>query len=95
MAPVGIVIVIDVVLQEFTVSGASCSSSVPVPCDAPNFEPLITTLVPTGPVVAESPEITGGVRRVGGHCDVVKYGRLQAAVATAIGTHGQTNVNGL
>ena len=60
VAPVGIVTVIDVALHELMVTGASFNTTVLPLCEAPNPEPDITTCVPTGPVVADSPVITGG-----------------------------------
>jgi hypothetical protein len=50
---------IDVVLQELIVTSASFKRTTPLPCDAPKFEPLITTWLPTDAVVAETPVITG------------------------------------
>ena len=43
VAPVGIVIVIEVLLQESTVTGVSFSSTKPLPCSVPKLVPLITT----------------------------------------------------
>src|SRR5215472_11238390 len=48
------VMVIDVSLQEFTVMGASLSITALLPCELPKWEPVITTWLPTAPVVAET-----------------------------------------
>jgi hypothetical protein len=59
VAPVGIVIVIDVLLQELIVTAEPLSSTTLLPCEAPNPVPEITTWLPTEPVVAETPVIAG------------------------------------
>ena len=59
VAPVGIVTVIEVLLHELIVTNAPFSVAKLVLCDAPNPDPLITTWLPIGPVVAESPVVTG------------------------------------
>ena len=41
---------IDVALQEFTVTAASFSSTALLPCDAPNPDPEIATCVPASPL---------------------------------------------
>jgi hypothetical protein len=43
VAPVGIVMVIDVALQAFIVTSAPFSSTTLLPCEAPNPTPVITT----------------------------------------------------
>jgi hypothetical protein len=60
-APVEIVMLIEVSLQELMVIAASLRSTALLPCVAPNPLPLIVTLLPTDPVVVESPVMTGGV----------------------------------
>jgi hypothetical protein len=59
VAPVGIVTVIDVPLQELIVSAEPLSSTTLLPCEAPNPVPEITTWLPTEPVVAETLVIKG------------------------------------
>ena len=59
VAPGGIVIVIDVALQVFTVTSPLFSVTRLPPCDPPNALPVITTWLPTGPVLAETLVITG------------------------------------
>jgi hypothetical protein len=59
VAPAGIVMVIDASLQALTITGEPLSNTTLLPCVAPKPEPEITTWLPTGPVVAESPLITG------------------------------------
>jgi hypothetical protein len=59
VAPVGIVIVMEVALQELIVTGTSFSSTSLLLCVAPNPVPDITTWLPTDPVVLETPVITG------------------------------------
>jgi hypothetical protein len=59
VAPVGIVIVIDVSLQALTITGDPLSNTRLPPCVAPKPEPEITTWLPTGPVVAETLLMTG------------------------------------
>jgi hypothetical protein len=56
VAPVGIVTVIDVALQEFTVTNAPLNRTTPLD---PKFVPVITTWLPIGPVVAERLAIAG------------------------------------
>src|SRR5579863_5535449 len=58
-APLGILIDIDPVLQLFTVTGVPCSSTRLFPCELPKFCPVIVTWLPTDPVVADTPVITG------------------------------------
>jgi hypothetical protein len=59
VAPAGIVIVIDVLLQLLIVTAEPFSKTVLLPCGLPNPLPEITTWLPTDPVVAETPLITG------------------------------------
>jgi len=59
VAPLGIVKVIDVVLQELIVTADPFSSTALVPCEVPKFTPPITTWFPIDPVVAETLVIIG------------------------------------
>jgi hypothetical protein len=59
VAPAGIVMVIDVVLQLLMVTATPLSRTALPPCVAPNPEPEITTWLPIAPVVAETAVITG------------------------------------
>jgi len=59
VAPTGIVMLIDVPLQVFTVTPAPFSNTALPPCNAPNPVPVITTWLPMDPVVAETAVITG------------------------------------
>jgi len=59
VAPAGIVTLIDVPLQVFTVTPAPFSNTALPPCSAPNPLPEITTWLPIDPVVAETAVITG------------------------------------
>src|SRR5258708_40082832 len=59
LAPVGMVMLIDVPLQVLTVTAAPFSSTALPPCAAPNPEPDITTWLPMDPVVADTAVITG------------------------------------
>jgi hypothetical protein len=59
VAPVGIVMLTDVLLQLLIVTATSFSNTSLPPCVAPNPEPDITTWLPIEPVVAETPLITG------------------------------------
>src|SRR5450755_1043257 len=59
LAPDGIVTVMDVPLQEFTVTGLPFSMTTLVPCGLPKLEPVITTWLPIAPVVADRCVITG------------------------------------
>jgi uncharacterized membrane protein YdfJ with MMPL/SSD domain len=59
VAPVGIVMLIDVAFQELIVTGAPFRVTVLPPWEAPKPDPEITTWVPIGPVVVDSPVITG------------------------------------
>jgi len=54
VAPDGIVMVIDVSLQELIVTNTPFSSTALLPCDAPNPLPVITTGLPIDPVVLET-----------------------------------------
>jgi hypothetical protein len=55
----GIVMVIDVLLQELIVTGRSLSSTALPLWVTPKPEPEMTTWLPIDPVVAETPAITG------------------------------------
>jgi len=59
VAPVGIVIVMDVLLQVLMVTAAPFSRTALPPCEAPKPEPEITTWLPIDPVVAETAVMTG------------------------------------
>src|SRR5258708_3919749 len=59
LAPVGMVMLIDVPIQVLTVTAAPFSSPALPPCGAPNPEPDITTWLPMDPVVADTAVITG------------------------------------
>jgi len=59
VAPTGIVMLIDVPLQVFTVTPAPFSSTALPFCWPPNPVPVITTWLPMDPVVAETAVITG------------------------------------
>ena len=53
VAPEGTVMVIELALQLFTVTGAPFNVTVLLPCEDPKVEPDISTCVPTGPSVGE------------------------------------------
>ena len=59
VAPDGIVMMIEVLLQELTVTGTLFKVTKLLPSEEPNAEPVTTTWLPTGPVVAERPVMTG------------------------------------
>jgi hypothetical protein len=59
VAPVGIVVVMDVPLHELIVTGTSFNNTTLLLCVVPNPEPEITTWLPIDPVVAETLVITG------------------------------------
>jgi hypothetical protein len=59
VAPVGIVMLIDVLFQVLIVTGIPLKITALVLCDAPNPEPEMITWLPTGPVVVERLVITG------------------------------------
>ena len=59
VAPAGIVIVIELALQELIVAATAFIRAWLLPCDAPNPDPEITIWLPTEAVVAETPVITG------------------------------------
>ena len=59
VAPAGMVMLSDVLLQVLTVTAAPFSSTALPPCGAPNPEPDITTWLPMDPVVADTAVITG------------------------------------
>ena len=59
VAPEGMVILIDVLLQELTITGTSFRVTTLPPCAAPKLTPLITTVLPIVPVVPETLLIAG------------------------------------
>ena len=59
VAPDGIVMVMDVSLQELIVTGAAFSVTSLPPWETPKLEPVMTTWLPIDPVVAETLVITG------------------------------------
>jgi hypothetical protein len=59
VAPVGIVMLMEVALQELIVTGEPSSITTLLPCVAPILEPVIATWLPIEPVVAETLVITG------------------------------------
>jgi hypothetical protein len=59
VAPDGIVIAIELSLQELIVTGTSFNVTTLPLSDAPNPEPLIVTWLPTPPVVADTLVMTG------------------------------------
>jgi hypothetical protein len=59
VAPVGIVMVIEVLLHELTVTGALFNITKLPLCELPKLDPLISTWLPTEPVVAETLVMTG------------------------------------
>ena len=59
VAPLGTVVVMRVALQVPTVAVVPLKVTVPVPCDAPKFVPVIVTDAPTAPVVGERPVMLG------------------------------------
>ncbi len=59
VAPDGIVMLIELSLQEVMGAAVPFSITALFPCVAPNPEPEITTALPTDPVVAETALITG------------------------------------
>ena len=59
VAPEGMVAVMEVLLHELIVRAVPLSVAVLLPCDTPKFDPKITTLEPTVPVVLERLAITG------------------------------------
>src|SRR5215813_409046 len=59
VAPGGIVITIDVSLQELTVTGAPLSVTRLAPSEAPKPDPIIVTWSPMVPVVADTLLISG------------------------------------
>jgi hypothetical protein len=52
-APEGIVMLIDVLLQELTDTGVAFRVTTLAPCEAPKLAPVMTTWLPAVPVVAE------------------------------------------
>ena len=56
----GTIAAICVSLQLVTVSGAPFSNNVLSPCVAPNDVPVIVMAVPTGPLVGDKLDMTGG-----------------------------------
>src|SRR5271154_2562702 len=61
VAPVEIVMLIEVSLHELIVIAASFRSTALLPCVDPKPLPVIVTLLPTDPVVVDTPVMTGGV----------------------------------
>src|SRR5260370_25174215 len=59
VAPKGMVMFMDVLLQELLLTGAPFSSITLAPCEAPNPVPEITTGLPTDPLVAETLVMAG------------------------------------
>jgi len=59
VAPVGIVMVIDVGLQALTVTREPLSVTMLLPCDAPNPDPEIMAWLPAIPVLGETLVMTG------------------------------------
>jgi hypothetical protein len=59
VAPVGIVIAMDVALHELIVIGTAFTTTKLEPWEDPKFVPVIVTVPPTEPVVAETLVITG------------------------------------
>jgi hypothetical protein len=59
VAPEGMTVVIEAEFQLLIVTGEPFSVTTLLAWIAPNPEPVITTCVPTGPVVADRPFITG------------------------------------
>src|SRR5579862_8782190 len=59
VAPMGTVIVMDVALQEPTVAETPPSVTTLAPCVSPKPLPEITSWLPTAPVDADRPVITG------------------------------------
>jgi hypothetical protein len=69
----------DVLLQELLLTGAPFSSTTLPPCEAPNPVPVITTGLPTDPVVPETLVMAGA-----GAEDVLTDTLSNAAVASAV-----------
>jgi len=59
VAPVEMVMLMEVALQELMVNTLSFSSATLLPCEAPNPLPEITTWLPSTPLVADTLLITG------------------------------------
>ena len=59
VAPTGMVMLIDVLLQVLIVTAVPFSRTALAPCKAPKPEPEITTWLPMDPVVAETAVMTG------------------------------------
>ena len=59
VAPEGIVTLIDVLLHELIIIGVAFRVTTLPACVAPKLEPVITTVLPIAPVVAETLLITG------------------------------------
>src|SRR5690242_3149364 len=59
VAPVGIVKVMDVALQELIVATLPFRRTTPLPAEVPKPVPEMTTWLPTDPVVAEKVVIAG------------------------------------
>jgi hypothetical protein len=59
VAPVGIVMMIEVLLHELIDAGALFNNTKLPPCEAPKPVPVINTWLPIAPVVAETLVMTG------------------------------------
>ena len=59
VAPVGIVVTMDVLPHELIVTGVLFKVTTLLPLEAPKPEPEMTTWLPTEPVVAETPVMRG------------------------------------
>src|SRR5579864_3226888 len=59
VAPVGIVMEIEVPLHELIVTGAPFRITTLFPCELPKFWPVMEIWLPIGPVVADTLVITG------------------------------------
>jgi hypothetical protein len=57
--PEGIVMLIDVLLQELMIAGIAFRVTTLPPCEAPKLDPVITTVLPIVPVVADTLVMTG------------------------------------
>jgi hypothetical protein len=64
VAPLGMVMMIEVVLHESTVTGVSFRRTTLLPWSDPKPDPEITAWLPTDPVVAETDVIAGAALEV-------------------------------